>query len=579
MASGHASSSHVHEKRKYEALVVAAGLACLVVVLFSRSPNLLLRARFFAEDGQLFYQQAHELGIAHSLLRPNAGYLHLFPRLVAGLSLFVPLFYVPLFFNVVALTVQGITAVYLCSGRMRNIGPLPLRTAAAFLYLGLPHIGEVWGRLTNSQWHLAVLSFLILIAAPAQSRLGTWFDRIVLAVGALTGPFSVLLLPIAIIAAVYRRGARTITNLVILGAGAAVQAVTMLINGRPETGKLGASFPLLLNLLVRWLFVTVLPNPWHPPQIFTDIGYVVFVAGVAALAWILWKGSFEVRCALLFGAIVIAASLASPLVATAGDQWPVMLNMGAGERYWFIPRVVAAVAGLWVVAQPFSKWARAAGILVMAVLLLFCLKGWPIAQWPGIHFRTYVHVFNQLPIGATLRVPVEPTPSWTMVITKKPLDWTYHEDGAFTDGEIEPVHDWLSRQPAAAGNEDSDPAPGGVILVNGGVLDGTGTAVAPVHVSLRTGALLEGWAVSSESAPLKPMDEMYAVVSDRVVKGDQLPYTGLYRNIQVEHAMYMVFLPSTVLHTGPQEITIMGRSRSDNKLRICGQRLYIYGDS
>jgi len=579
MAPGCASSSQAHEKKKYEKLVVALGLACLVAVLFSRSPNLVLRARFFAEDGQLFYQQAHELGFAHSLLRPNAGYLHLFPRLVAGLSLFIPLFYVPLFFNVVALTVQGITAIYLCSGRMRNIGPLPLRAAAAFLYLGLPHIGEVWGRLTNSQWHLAVLSFLILIAAPAQSRLGTWFDRVALAVGALTGPFSVLLLPIAIIAAVYRRGARTITNLVILGAGAAVQAVTMLINGRPEIGKLGASFPLLLNLLVRWLFVAALPNPWHPAQIVTNIGYVLFAAGVAAVAWMVWKGNFEVRCALLFGAIVIAASLASPLCTNAGEQWPPMLTMGAGERYWFIPRVVAATAALWVVAQPFSKWARVAGIVVITGLVFFCLKGWYIAQWPGIHFRTYVHVFNQLPIGATLKVPVEPAPAWTMVITKKPLDWTYDEDGAFTDGEIEPIHDWLSRQPAAAGNADSDPAPGGVLFVNGGALDGTGTAVAPMHVSLRTGALLEGWAVFSESAPLRAMDEMYAVISDRVVKGDQLPYTGLYRTVPVEHAMYMVYLPSRVLHTGPQEITIMGRSRGDNKLRVCGPRLYIYGDS
>ena len=578
MASGCTSSSRGHEKKKYEGFAIGVGLACLVAVLFSRSPNLLLRARFFAEDGKVFYQQAHELGFAHSLLLPYAGYLHLFPRLIAGLSLLVPLFYVPLFFNVVALAIQGITAVYLCSARLRNIGPLPLRVMIAFLYLGLPHIGEVWGRLTNSQWHLAVLSFLILIAAPAQSRLGTWFDRLALAAGALTGPFSVLLLPIAVVAAVYRRSSRTIINLVIMGVGAAVQVVTLLINGRPETGMLGASFPLLLNLLVRWLFLTLLPNPWHPAQLFTDVGYGLFVVAMIALAWIVWKGSFEMRCALLFGAIVTAASLVSPLVTNGGDeQWPLMLTMGAGERYWFIPRVVAVVAGLWVAAQPFSKWARAGGVLAMAALVLCCIRGWHIAQWPGIRFRTYVHVFNQLPIGTTLRVPVEPAALWTMVITKKPFDRTY-EDAAYTDGEIIPVSDWLSRQQAAVADEDSDPVAGGVLSVNGSPLQGTGTAVAPVHVPLRAGALLEGWVVLPRGGEFHTMDEIYAVVSGRVLKGDQLPFTGSYRNTQVENAMYVVYLPSTVLHAGLQEVTIMGLTRSDNKLRVCGPRFYVYGD-
>jgi hypothetical protein len=135
-------------KRAYQrraASLRGVALALLAMVIFSRSPDVLLRARFFAEDGQVFYQQAHELGFLHSIFLPFAGYFHLVPRLVAGLSLLLPLFYVPLFFNTVALTVQCITVLYICSARLRNMGPLPTRAVVAFLYLGLPHIGEVWG--------------------------------------------------------------------------------------------------------------------------------------------------------------------------------------------------------------------------------------------------------------------------------------------------------------------------------------------------------------------------------------------------------------------------------------------------
>ena len=583
MASPGFSSPPSHATRKTRTALVLVGLTCLALVVFSRSPDLLLTARFFAEDGQIFYQQAHELGFVHSILLPYAGYLHLFPRLVAGLSLWLPLFYVPLFFNVVALTVHCLTAVYICSPRMRNIGPLPLRLIVAFLYLGLPHIGEVWGKLTNSQWQMAVLSLLILIAAPPQGRLGTWFDRVALAIGALTGPFCILLLPIAALVAIYRRSSRTITQLAIVGLGAAVQAVALLLKGRPtETAKLGASFSLLGKLLVRWLFLGMLPSLARVPDFLRDIvGWWVFdaclaVGALAVLAWIFGKSGLEMRCVLLFGAIVTAASLASPKIVSWGEQWPTML-LGAGERYWFIPRLVLAVAVLWSAVQPFCKWARVAGAAALLAIFICCAEGWHIEQWNGIHFRTYAHVFNALPVGAQLRLPIDPPPSWTLSLTKKPLDRMSY-DVAFMDGEILGVDDWRNRLHVELPDERSALLTGDVLWVNGASLGGRGSVMAPVHVAVRDGALLEGWAILATDAEFRPMDEMYAIVSSRVVKGNRLPLAGSYRKKRLDDAMYLLFLPSRVLGPGLQQVTLVGYSRSDNRLRTFGHRLYIYGD-
>ena len=105
----------------------------IFVAHFSRSPDVLLKPQFWAEDGAVFYQQAHEFGFLHSVLIPYSGYVHLFPRLIAGLSLLLPLSFVPLFFNLAALAVQCLPAIYICTPRMQNLGPFRVRLLLAFL--------------------------------------------------------------------------------------------------------------------------------------------------------------------------------------------------------------------------------------------------------------------------------------------------------------------------------------------------------------------------------------------------------------------------------------------------------------
>lgn len=572
MASPYLYSPQSHARGPFRTILVIAGVVCLALLVFSRSPDLLLTARFFAEDGKVFYAQAHDIGFLHSLVVPYAGYLHLFPRLIAGVSLWLPLFYVPLLFNTAALMVQCITTIYLCSSRLRNAAPLRVRLVAAFLYLGLPHIGEVWGKLTNSHWHLAVLSFLILIAAPPEGRSGKWFDRVALVVGALSGPFCMLLLPVALMVAVYRRSSRTITNLSILAAGAAIQAIPLLIIGRPtENARLGASFLLMGKLLIRWLLLDVLPHPTDAPLYIRYVGAFFLVAGAVLAGWILWKGSLEMRCLVLFGATLTAASLGSPITVTNGEQWPAML-LGAGERYWFLPKLVLAIILLWAAVQG-SKWMRAGGFPVLLGLLVCCVAGWHIAQWKGVHFRAYIHVFDALPVGAQLTFPIDPPP-WTMVLTKTARDPS-SVDPAYEDGAVLRV-DALPDRPRGVNTGPISAAVGQVLFVNGATVGTLGTGAAPVRVRISAGALLEGWMVSDE-ATTRPLYPIYAVISDHIVRGDRLPLPGSYRGKKLENAMYLVFIPSKLLRPGPQEISIMGYSREDDTLRTCGQALYIYG--
>ena len=81
----------------------------------------------------------------------------------------------------VALAVQVLPAVMVASHRYSSAVPdVRVRLLLATLYLVIPNSSEIFVNLTDAQWHLAVLSVLVVLALPAT---GGWrvFDVAVLA--------------------------------------------------------------------------------------------------------------------------------------------------------------------------------------------------------------------------------------------------------------------------------------------------------------------------------------------------------------------------------------------------------------
>ncbi len=77
----------------------AAVFATALVAIFSRLPGAFLHPQFFAEDGWVWYQQAYNLHWLRSLGIAQAGYLQTLPRLVAGVTLLLPMQWAPLIMN------------------------------------------------------------------------------------------------------------------------------------------------------------------------------------------------------------------------------------------------------------------------------------------------------------------------------------------------------------------------------------------------------------------------------------------------------------------------------------------------
>lgn len=557
-----------------------------VAALFTRLPDVILNPQFFAEDGSVFYQQAHESGFLRTLLFPYAGYLHTLPRLIAGPSGLLPLASAPLFFNAASLAIQCLPAVLLCTSRMDRLGPLRARVLLVFLYLGVPNIADIWGTPTNAQWHLAILSFLILIAAPPPTAAWRVFDTVALLLGALTGPFCILLLPVALLVFRERRGSWTLKLIGILSLGTFAQATSLWLHSRPSwQTTLGASWSAFCNIMAFQVFLAVFPRPdtiaglAHRPFSALALSCLVTVAGIVSITYIFARGSLEIRCLILFAAVVLAASLAFPLATHIGTQWKALQLPGNVPRYWYIPRLAIAAAALWLATARAHKALRYTALVALVLIMLADAMNWLLPSRYDLHFKMYVEAFNALPVGSRLRIPLNPS-GWAMWLTKKVDDPMSYPSGSLGTLLIT-QEDWQRHFHAESPELLPYALSGAIETVNGTAVTGMGNPARPMHVPIVSGALIEGWAATPDPLDTRPLDLLYMLQSEVLVRCERLPRPdiGFYSRVPILiRSGFVTFLPPAVLKPGLQAVRLIGYSQSDGKLYRYPQALYLYGD-
>ena len=165
------------------------------LLIFSRRPDAITNAQFFAEDGQRWYADAYRFGVQSVLIPDEAGgYLHTAPRLAAILSLSVPFSRAPLVMNLCAILVQVLPVIVFVSPRFSNIA-LWKRLLASFIYLGLPNSYGTNANATNMQWHLALSACLVLLGTPSNDRKWKVFDVMMLVLMSVESPMGILFCP------------------------------------------------------------------------------------------------------------------------------------------------------------------------------------------------------------------------------------------------------------------------------------------------------------------------------------------------------------------------------------------------
>lgn len=398
--------------------------ALLAALLLLRSPGSLIHPQFWAEDGALFFQDAFNQGFLATALQPASGYLHSFPRLVAGLSLLFPMELAPLVFNLAAFGTQLLPALYLLSPRIDHLIPsFPARVGAALLLISLPASHETHVNITNAHWHLALAALLILVAKPAATRGVRVFEALVAGVYSLTGPFSILFLPLLAprLLGVARRvrPARSETAALVIAAGALIQLGFAAGSARIGTAAVptgSLSLQEVAAVVSMHAFFNTLFGSSGLASFYQSVPPIGYGLGLLALAFLLFivarNRVWPLVMLFWLAALTIALSFLFPL-----NDLRYWLHPRAGPRYFLFACVFVTFALLHLAfaARRFKGLGR---VLLAVVVVVGIPADFFHPPQPDVHWADQVSVFRSLPAGAKLSVPVLPLYHGGMVLHK-----------------------------------------------------------------------------------------------------------------------------------------------------------------
>ena len=395
------------------------------LILFAREPAHILHAELWAEDGWEWYPFAYAHGV-RSLTVPLVGYFQTISRLVGLAAQWIPLPSVPTMFASVALVIQAAPAAFLVSRRLEISWPsLRGRVLFALVYLMLPNTMEVYDNLTNAQWHLAILSFLVLFARAPGGSAGWAFDAAVVVVSGLSGPFGIVLAPVAASRAWMERSRATRIRAMLLMATVTVQAFAVLTTaGQRSPAGLGAEPTLLTRIVVQQVLfgglfgqhamVWLQSLSWWKNGALAWLGLAAGL-GLAIAAFV--RGPAILRAAMLCAGLLLTAALARPQVDMVQLQWPLMTLPSIGGRYWYVP-MLAWIGVLVSLAASRLVWLRGMAIALLAGLVFGVPNDFRFARRQETDFVTLARVWEAAPLWTQMAFPVLPNPDRKMTLLK-----------------------------------------------------------------------------------------------------------------------------------------------------------------
>ena len=385
---------------------------CLVFVMaaifvFSRRPDLITHAHFYAEDGAEWYAAAYNTGWLHALTQTAGGYLNTLQRLVASVSLLLPIRYAPLLMNVSGLIIQVLPALFLLSNRCVGWWPLRIRFLQAAIYVLLPNTREVHILLTNAPFHLAFLAFLVAIAKPPLHWRWKLFDIGVLAVSALSGPFCIVLFPLVLFFWWHRRQPWSLVVIAVLAPLIAIQALELLLGGYAGRApvQLGATPMLFMQLVTGQVYVGSL---WGEngfslhAQLFAVM--LVMLLGTSVLLYAVSRATLELRLFVVFAFLILAASLSKPLIGGGLPLWQ-LLAIDRSARYWFFPMLAVLWCLLYCATQRNDRRVRIAACLTFIAMLHGIVHDHRYPPYPDQNFQLFLRNFAAAPSGTQVLLP------------------------------------------------------------------------------------------------------------------------------------------------------------------------------
>jgi hypothetical protein len=410
-------------RRPFLSLLLIIGF-CLVL-LVSRQPDAIFHPQLWAEDGTEWLKGAHDSGLV-TLFRPYAGSLQVFMRFIGLIAAAFPLKLVPLLFALAALFIQILPIILIHSKRFKVIfSQRWFVWAITIFYLAQPNTIEVHANLTNSNWHLAISAILILIAPVTRSAFWVWSDRIILILASLTGPFGLFLLPIIVIRYLNTHDSSHKEKLILITIFTILQLVVLI--QAPTSGTFDVSTPLhnksqIMQIIGGQLVGTTIlgHNAFGTTKVNSAAASWLFFWFLISTSIALYRGPSELRLFILFGLIVMAASLFRDQDNNLVKHWA-NLASGQGGRYMYIPSLVWMVSIFSLLGS--NNWFLRSGVLVtvFSVFMFAIPLDFRIPPRDKSNFNEFATQFERSSRGEKVCNdvnPVTPTHRWKLCLVK-----------------------------------------------------------------------------------------------------------------------------------------------------------------
>jgi hypothetical protein len=204
-------------------------ILCSILFIIFREPALLLYPRLWGEEGSIFYQFALHHSLYEIFTTAHVGYLTLFNSVVSTLQ--AKVFSVesaPIVSTYMGFAVQLIP-VYIVAFTTYSFWNTPVKKIICTLIIIVTTAPEQWLNTTNSHFIFGIITFLIMvISANELSLFQKYFFRVLLFIGALTGPASIFFTPIFLLKTYKEKSKEKYIQAAIIVVFAMVQALSIL---------------------------------------------------------------------------------------------------------------------------------------------------------------------------------------------------------------------------------------------------------------------------------------------------------------------------------------------------------------
>jgi len=377
----------------------------LALLCALRCPALLSAPRFWAEEGALFFVDAHVHGFWANLLRPQLGYLNVSASLSTSLASLLPLEWGPSFTTAFAFAVQWSVAMLAFTMSSRAVPAAWQRLLLAGFVLALAP-SEIWLTSTNLHYWLGVAAILLWYDERVDHGRRQLVHRLLLVLAAGSGVQACFLTPLYAWRAATTRSRERWLQTAILAVGATLQLGVLVWSASAGDAALGTRFdtpafelavvaghhftiPVVGQEYWSWPMSWLLAlASWLGPWFGAD---PAASAGLPAVGWVVNGCTIAIAVAVL---AVAVRQCRQPRDRQAWVAWLVLvvlstlgsLHMAGGYRYAFGPNVVLVVQ-LLAGRQAGPAWQRRVGAALLVVAAVTNTR----------HFGSRVHWSAQLP--------------------------------------------------------------------------------------------------------------------------------------------------------------------------------------